>query len=104
MVRKNALQMWFETYGQLTFSAVNEGDKPAWRIDRSKKQRLGEAMDKPFWKIKGMEGVKYVPLKMDTYLDQQIKKLEKDQKETGANHSALIMALKTYKPGVTVTN
>lgn len=103
MVRKNALQQWFETFSQLTFSAVDDKSKATWRFDRTKKNRLGDAMLKPFWKFKANEGAPYVPLNMDAYLKQQITKLEKDQKETGADHSVIINALKGYKPGVTVT-
>ena len=97
MVRKNALQQWFETFGQVSFKAVAAGEKPAWRIDRTKKVRLGDAMDKPFWKFKANEGAPYVPLNIDDYLSKQIKLLEKDAEKTGVDHSALIAAMKGYK-------
>lgn len=101
MVRVNALKTWFETFGQLTYSALKEGDKPAWRIDRNKKIRLGDAMLKPFWKFKANEGVPYQPLDMGKWCEQQIKTLERDAKLSGHNHDTLIMFLKTYQPNAT---
>jgi len=91
MTRKNSLILWFETFGKLKY----EGK--AMCYVSTKPQRLGDAMEKPFWKFKANEGVPYQPLIMDTYIDQQIKKLEKDQKETKQDHSALIGALKAHK-------
>lgn len=99
MVRVNALKTWFETFGQVSFSALKEGDKPSWRIDRTKKVRLGDAMVKPFWKFKANEGVPYQPLDMAKYCEQQIKTLERDARLSGHNHDTLIMFLKTYQPG-----
>lgn len=92
MVRVNSLQLWFETFGQLTYNALEGEKKRAWRIDRSKKLRLGEAMEKPFWKFKALEGAQYTPIKMDDYLDQQIKKLEKDIKAVPVQGAADIRA------------
>jgi hypothetical protein len=93
MIRMNGLKTWFETFGQLTWDAdaipalsAKDGAESAkakkgmWRIDRSKKPRLGDAMAKPFWSFKATEGKAYTPLTMDTYLDDQIKRLERDIK------------------------
>lgn len=108
MVRKNSLQTWFETYGQLTFVAANDAEKglvKGWKIDRSKKLRLGEAMEKPFWKIKGMEGVAYVPMDAAKAMEKLIKQLEGDMEKAkkagiaGVDHTAMIAALKGYKNG-----
>lgn len=106
MIRKNSLQMWFETFGQLTFSAAEGSDVKGktWHIDRSKKVRLGEAMEKPFWKFKALEGAPYKPLEMDSWLEKQVKALEKDAKETGRNHNAIIAALKGYGKGEHATH
>lgn len=106
MVRKNSLQTWFETFGPLSFSALENTDskKKGWRIDRSKKMRLGEAMEKPFWRFKALEGAPYQPLDTDAFINTAIKKLEKDIaecKKAGREHvksSALLMALKTHNP------
>lgn len=98
MVRMNALSSWFEHFGQLTYGPIKEGDDPIWRIDRTKKALLGDAMVKPFWKFKANEGVPYQPLDMALWCEQQIKRLQKDTKETGNNHEHLIMFLKTYNP------
>lgn len=94
MSRANALRQWFETFGPVSY----EGGKAVY--DREKKVRLGNAIEKPFWRFKANEGTPYVPL-MDQYFKNQISKLEKDQRETKRDHSALIAALKvaaeTYK-------
>jgi hypothetical protein len=98
MVRANALQTWFESFGQLTYGAIKEGDDPMWRIDRSKKVKLGDAMVKPFWKFKAHEGSPYIPLDMAKWCETQIKALERDAAKTGHSHDHLIMFLKTYNP------
>lgn len=106
MVRVNSLQKWFETFGNVTFSALENTDskKATWRIDNSKKVRLGDAMVKPFWKFKANEGVPYEPLDLNAFINSNIKKLEKDIAEcrkAGKDHakaSALLLALKTHNP------
>lgn len=92
MVRLNSLKTWFETFGNIE---IKDGVPAAVH---SKKAKLGDAMAKPFWKFKALEGAPYVPLVMDTYLDQQIKRLEKDAKETKSTvNASLIKALKDHK-------
>lgn len=81
MVRKNALQQWFETFGSVEFTAAKEGDKPSWRMrPTGHKVRLGDAMVKPFWKFKANEGAPYQAMDMKAYLQSNISKLEKDIK------------------------
>lgn len=96
-VRVNSLQKWFETFGNVSYSAIEGSKENCWRLDNTKKLRLGEAMVKPFWKFKANEGLPYVPVDMDAWSEQQIKKLEKDAKETKRDHSVLINALKGYR-------
>lgn len=103
-VRVNSLKQWFETFGNVSFSAVEGAGKPIWRMDDTKQVRLGNAMEKPFWKFKANEGMPYQPLNMDTFVKQMVNKLEKDAKETGVDHSAMINALKAHKTQVTTAN
>lgn len=92
MARTNALRNWFEMFGMVEF----EGNKALFAKD--KKNNLEAALKKPFWTIKGNEGATYVPLVADTYVDQQIARLEKDQKNGGhEKFAALIVNLKDYK-------
>lgn len=90
MVRVNSLKQWFETFGRIEFS-----DNKACYA-KSKTPRLGEAMEKPFWRFAALEGKPYQPLELDSWLDKQIKALEKDAEKTKRDHSKLIMALKTH--------
>lgn len=80
MVRVNSLKLWFETFGTVSFTPVTPDAKPEWRFDASKKVRLGDAMVKPFYKFKALEGAPYKPLVMDDYVNKQIAALEKDIK------------------------
>ena len=106
MVRVNSLQKWFETFGNVTFSALDNTDskKATWRVDNSKKVRLGDAMVKPFWQFKANEGVAYEPLDLDKFIERNVKMLQKDVdecKKAGKDFSkslALLTALKTHNP------
>ncbi|AGC35928.1 hypothetical protein HOS22_gp04 [Rhizobium phage RHEph08] len=98
MVRVNALQSWFEAFGQVSYAPLKEGETPVWRIDRSKKTKLGDAMVKPFWKFKAHEGAPYEPLDMKKWLEQAIARLTKDAQKTGTSHDHLVLFLKTYNP------
>lgn len=84
--RTNAVREWFETFGPITF----DKNKPVFCQGR--KTKLGEAMEKPFWKFKPETA--YVPLEAAKALESLIKRLEKDTKETGTDHAATIAALK----------
>lgn len=105
MARGNALHAWFETFGPIKFATPEEikNGAAAARFVKGGKVRLGDAMAKPFWKFKATEGKPYEPLVMDTYLDQQIKRLEKDAKETGADHKDVIAAFRALKGGGAAT-
>lgn len=98
MVKQNALRSWLETFGKITFTDGVPG------YDGSKTQRLGEAMEKPFWKFKSVEGVKYVPLKIDAFIESNCKKLREDiakapwtDEKTVDPRAALITALLAAK-------
>lgn len=98
MARKNSLIQWFETFGNVKYSTETKefvliADKPV---------KLGNAIDKPFWKFKANEGMPYEPMDIAKYVDQQVAKLTKDAKETNTDHSGLINALRAYKAGVTL--
>lgn len=98
MARKNSLIQWFETFGNVKYSTETK----AFLLIADKTVRLGNAVDKPFWKFKANEGAPYEPMDIAKYVEQQINKLAKDAKETGKDHSALINAMRAYKAGVTV--
>jgi hypothetical protein len=100
MSRKNGLMAWFEHFGPVTFTE-DKGVVLATHV-KDKKTLLGDAMAKPFWKFKANEGAPYEPIDMQAWAAQQIKKLEKDAKETKRDHTHLIMALKGYKPATFV--
>lgn len=84
--RVNAVRAWFEEFGPVTF----QGNTPSFA--RGKATRLGMAMEMPFWKFK--PEAEYQPVDVAKAIDGLIKKLVKDAKETGCNHSATIAALR----------
>ena len=86
MSRANALRAWFEAFGPISF------DKNEPVFVKTKKTKLGEALATPFWKFKPEP--EYVPLDAAAALDKLIKRLIKDAKETGTDHSVTIQALK----------
>lgn len=96
MARKNSLIQWFETFGNVKYST----EAKSFVLVADKPVRLGNAIDKPFWKFKANEGMPYEPIDMAKWIDQQVKKLTKDQAETKQDHSALINAMRAYKAGV----
>ena len=107
MARTNGLRNWFEQFGPIKFITEGEGDAAVERAIHVKTGptkggiRLGNAMDKPFWKFSAKEGQPYEAIDITKWAASAIKKLEKDAKETGRNHSALIHALKySQMPGV----
>lgn len=98
VVRKNALQDWFQAFSKCTWVGADGKAMKAPAYDSTKAQRLGEAMEKPFWKFKANEGAPYLPLILDTYVDAQIKKMQKDDTETKTSRWApAIAALKALK-------
>ncbi len=104
MVRVNSLKMWFEKFGQIAFTDSEGKAMKTCAFVGSKKTLLGDAMLKPFWSFKAKEGEAYVAIKFDDWSAAQIRKLEKDAKETGRNYNALITALKTFNPDTAVAN
>lgn len=96
MVRVNGLKLWFEAFAPIKFT-----DEGAIYL-KDGKYKLGEALDKPFWKFKAVEGAPYEAIDLLKYAQQQIKKLEKDQEKTGRNHSALIAVFNTMGATPTV--
>jgi hypothetical protein len=98
MARKNSLIQWFETFGNVQYST----DAKAFVIVADKAVRLGNAIEKPFWKFKANEGVPYEAIDLNKWLDQQIKKLEKDMKEVpmnplGDKRTSVLIALRTLR-------
>lgn len=81
-IRVNALKAWFEFFGPVTFA-----DGTTATFDKAKATKLGAAMEAPFWQFK--PEAQYIPLDVAKSLDQLVKKLDKDAKETGLDHSAL---------------
>lgn len=100
MSRVNALKAWFEAHAPIKFATPEEiknGATAAYFV-KDGKYKLGDAMAKPFWKFVASEGKAYEPLDIEKFTQQMIAKLVKDAKETGADHGALLMALKGVTP------
>src|SRR5215207_9856601 len=91
MTRMNAVKAWFEAFGPVTFDAKGV------KFVQGGKTKLGEAMDAPFWEFTA-EPV-YQPINPAKALEALIKKLVRDTKETGADHSATIIALRNVPVG-----
>jgi len=87
--RVNAVRAWFENFGPVTF----KGNNP--EFVRNCKTRLGEALETPFWQFK--TEAEYKPINPAAALDQLAKRLRIDAKKTGADHSAIIVALGMIK-------
>lgn len=96
MSRKNALKAWFENFGPVAFG---KGDEIVFVRDKA--TALGAAMAMAFWKFQ--PEAEYKAINIVSWCEQQIKKLELDQTKTNADHSGLIMALKTYQAPVAPT-
>lgn len=96
MSRKNALKAWFEHFGPVAFG---KGDEIVFVRDKA--TLLGDGMATQFWKFQPEQ--EYKAMNIISWCEQQIKKLETDQAKTGADHSGLIMALKTYQAPVAPT-
>ena len=87
MVRMNSLKLWFETFGNVKFDG-----KDVRLTDNA--CRIADAMKKPFWKFKATEGVPYEPVDIPAMIASMVKRLEKDAKITGMDHSAVIHKLR----------
>lgn len=98
MSRVNSMKHWLETFAKVSFSGADGKTLEHPAYVSSKTTRLGEAMEKPFWKFRQTEGTAYVPLVLETYLDNQIKRLKQDQEKAGhTQYTALITFLEDYK-------
>lgn len=86
MSRRNAVKAWFESFGPIAFD-----DKGQVKYNPATRLLLGDAMAKPFWSFK--PEAEYVPLEIGKAFDSFIKRLEKDAKETGRNHAAIVQAM-----------
>lgn len=97
MGRMNGLKAWLEEFGPIKFAnpaELKEGAPEAVFV-KDKATRIGEAMEKPFWKFKAVEGKAYQPLDVDKELQRIVKRLKTDAEKTGRDHNAIIMALST---------
>jgi hypothetical protein len=88
--RKNAMRDWLSEFGPITF----DGDNPIFV--QGGKVRLGDAQANPFWKFSPEKP--YQAVDVAALIASTIKKLEKDQKETKANHGSLIAGLEKLIP------
>lgn len=91
--RINSLKLWFETFGPIKFS---EDGKDVTYV-REGKTRLGDAMAKPFWSFKAMEGTAYTPVDPIAEIAKLMEKFSKDWAKTGTNHGDTIAKLRDLK-------
>jgi hypothetical protein len=89
MSRVNAVRSWFEAFGPITF----QGNNPSYV--KGGKTRLGEALDTPFYKFSPEPD--YKPVNANAEVEKLIKKLLKDTKILGTDHSGLISGLKMLR-------
>ena len=81
----NSLRAWFEAFGPLSF----EDGKT--KFVKDKPLQLAKATEVQFWKFKPQKA--YQAVDVLGMLQSNIKKLIKDQQETGVDHAATIAAL-----------
>lgn len=101
MIRTNGLRNWFEQFGPVQFVTTEDGTEIVKYV-KDKPTRFGDANAKPFWKFSAKEGQPYQPVDVEKFFDQMLKRLEKDAKETGVDHSARLAALRFAKAGLEV--
>lgn len=87
--RTNALRDWFAAYGPIAW----ENNKA--KFVKDKPVELAKALLDPFWEFAPEPA--YVPLDIAKFIDMAVKKVMKDQKETGKNHGKVIAALEAAK-------
>lgn len=106
MVRVNGLRAWFEAHGPVKFVQDNDGNETIVHVKGDKANRkLGNGMAKPFYKFSANEGKPYEAIDLVKLVEQTVKRLEKDAKETGRDHTALIAAMRTgAAPATPVSN
>lgn len=85
MSRKNAMRDWLAHNGPVMF----DGDRP--QHVKGKAVSLAAAQGTPFWKFSPEKP--YEPLVISKAIEQLIKKLQKDEKETHVSHGAIILGL-----------
>lgn len=88
--RINALRSWFEAFGPIAFN-----DEGVAVYIKGKPANVAKAAETPFWKFKPEEP--YQAMDVLKSVDQFIKRLTKDQKETKRNHGALVSQLEAIK-------
>jgi len=89
MSRVNAVRSWFEAFGPITF----QGNNPSYV--KGGKTKLGDALATPFYKF--APEADYKPVNAPAELEKLIKKLLKDTKITGTDHSAIILGLRAVR-------
>jgi hypothetical protein len=89
--RVNAVKAWFEAHGPVAF------DKDGVSYVKGAETRLGVAMETPFWQFSPEKP--YEPVNAAKALEALIKKLVRDAKLTGVDHSATITALRLVPVG-----
>lgn len=87
--RINAMRDWLVEFGPVAF----DNNKPVFVKDKA--TNLAGAMAMPFWQLSPEKP--YQPLETAKAIDALIKKFQKDQDETGKDHSATIAALELAK-------
>ena len=93
MSRSNGLRNWFEQFGPVKFVQRDDGTEQVLFV-KDKDTKLGDAMAKPFWKFSAKEGKPYEAIDLQAFVQSALKRLEKDAKETGRDHTPLIAAIK----------
>lgn len=91
--RINALRAWFEAFGPIAFDA--EGIAT---YVKGKPADVAKAAATPFWKFS--PEVPYQAMDVLKSVDQFIKRLQKDAKETKKNHAPMIASLEAIKAGL----
>jgi hypothetical protein len=91
--RINALRAWFEAFGPIAFDEAGVA-----MYVKGKAADVSKAAATPFWKFKPEEP--YQAMDVLKSVEQYIKRLQKDQKETKRNHSTVIAALESVKAGM----
>lgn len=88
-LRTNALRDWFAAYAPIKW----EGKKA--KFVKDKPLELTKAMFDPFWLF--APEPEYKPLDIKAFINAAIKKVQKDQTETGVDHTKVILALENAK-------
>ena len=73
-LRKDSMQKFLDVFGQVEFRSSDEGNKSTAFFAKGKKLRLGEALEKPWFKMTKPQ--EYRPFILATLLDELITKAE----------------------------